>query len=213
MRTVVIMAAALLLLTGAAAAQTMTAAEAVGALRSADVQQRHTAVARLAEIGGMSDAHALLASLRDPDADVRQEAERAIWSIWSRSGDEAIDALYRQGMEQMSSGDVEQAIATFTRIVERKPAFAEGWNKRATLYFMIGDYRRSLADCDEVIKRNPDHFGALSGYAQIYARIGSYERALDYARRALAIDPNLEGMRHGVEMLEQLVEQKRRRTV
>jgi tetratricopeptide (TPR) repeat protein len=205
--------AALALLASTALAQTLTAAEAVRALGSADVQQRHAAVARLAEVGVMADVTPLLASLRDADADVRQEAEQAIWRIWSRSGDDAIDALYRQGMEQMSSGDVEHAIATFTSIIERKPAFAEGWNKRATLYFMVGDYRRSLADCDEVIKRNPNHFGALSGYAQIYAHLGSYERALEYARRALAIDPNLDGMRQAIDVLEQLVEQKRRHTV
>jgi tetratricopeptide (TPR) repeat protein len=208
-----VLVAALALLAGAGAAQMLTAAEAVRALGSADVQQRHAAVARLAEVGAMSDVTPLLASLRDADADVRQEAEQAIWRIWSRSGDDAIDALFRQGIEQMASGDAEQAIATFTRIIERKPAFAEGWNKRATLYFMIGDYRRSLADCDEVIKRNPNHFGALSGYAQIYAHMGSYERALEYARRALAIDPNLDGMRQAVEVLERLVEQKRRQTV
>lgn len=205
--------AALLAGPGAAAAQALTTEDAVRALASDDVRERHAAVARLAEAGTMKDVTPLLASLRDTDADVRTEAEQAIWRIWSRSGDEAIDALYRRGVDEMASGDVEHAIATFTRIIERKPAFAEAWNKRATLYFMIGDFRRSLADCDEVMKRNPNHFGALSGYAQIYAHMGSYERALEYARRALAIDPNLDGMRQAVEILEHAVEQKRRQTV
>jgi tetratricopeptide (TPR) repeat protein len=205
--------AALVTFAGAAPAQTLTRAEAVRALASSDVQQRHAAVARLAEVGVMADVTPLLRSLRDPDGDVREEAEQAIWRIWSRSGDAAVDELFRLGVAQMATGDYDEAIATFTRIIERKPDFAEGWNKRATLYFMVGDYRRSLADCDEVIRRNPDHFGALSGYAQIYARMGYYERALEYARRALAIDPNLTGMREGVEQIERMIEQRRRQTV
>ena len=111
-----------------------------------------------------------------------------------------MDALYGVGVEQMQAGSLGAAIATFTRVIELKPDFAEGWNKRATLYFLVGEYRKSLADCDQVIERNPHHFGVLSGYAQIYARLGAYDRALDYARRALALNPNLSGMRESIEV-------------
>jgi tetratricopeptide (TPR) repeat protein len=113
----------------------------------------------------------------------------------------------------MSAGDIDGGVATFTRIIELKPDFAEGWNKRATLYFLAGDMRKSLADCDEVMKRNPYHFGALAGYAQIYIRLEQYERALDYAHRALAINPNLEGMRQSVEAIEHLLEERRKRMI
>jgi tetratricopeptide (TPR) repeat protein len=113
----------------------------------------------------------------------------------------------------MAGGELEAAIATFTHIIELKPDFAEGWNKRATLYFLTGDLRKSLADCDEVMKRNPYHFGALAGYAQIYIRLEQYERALKYAREALAINPNLDGMRRAAEALEDAIEARRRRTI
>ena len=83
------------------------------------------------------------------------------------------------------------AIDTFSAIITKKPDFAEGWNKRATVYYLIGEYEKSLADCDEVVKRNPYHFGALSGYGQIYMQLDQPERALDYFERALDVNPNL----------------------
>jgi len=188
-------------------------ADALRELSQGDVPTRIHGIVRLAAIGTMADVPPLLKALRDPDPDARDDAEQAIWRIWSRSGDPEVDALYEQGVEQMSSGDPHEAIATFSRIIERKPDFAEGWNKRATLYFIVGDLRKSLADCDEVIKRNPDHFGALAGYAQIYVRLQSYDRALDYARRALAVNPNLDGIRMLAEMLEHVTEQRRQQTI
>lgn len=76
-----------------------------------------------------------------------------------------------------------------------------------------GDLKKSLADCDEVMKRNPNHFGTLSGYAQIYVRLERYERALDYSRRALAINPNLDGVRQIMELTEELLQQRRRQSI
>lgn len=187
--------------------------QAVQSLSSSDPQARRSAAARLSEVGTTADVPLLVRALRDPDQDARGEAEQAIWHIWSRSGDPEVDKLYETGIEQMNAGELQDSIATFSRIIELKPDFAEGWNKRATLYFLAGDLRRSLADCDEVMKRNPYHFGALSGYAQIYTQLEYYERALEYARRALAINPNLDGIRHHIELLEHLIEQRRGRTI
>ncbi|HSV18675.1 MAG TPA: tetratricopeptide repeat protein [Casimicrobiaceae bacterium] len=194
-------------------AQDTGRAQALRALDATDAAARRAAIVALAETGTMADTAALVKALRDRDEAARDEAEKALWRIWSRSGSAEVDALYQRGLAEMQAGDLAEAIATFSRVIEAKPDFAEGWNKRATLYFMTGDLRRSLADCDEVVKRNPAHFGALSGYAQIYARLAYYERALDYARRALAVNPNLEGMRRSVEMLEHLVEQRRKQTI
>lgn len=187
--------------------------QALRGITSVDAMTRRDAAVSLGEVGSMADVTQLLEALRDDDLDLRREAERAIWRIWARSGDAKIDALYQQGVDEMESGDLRSAIATFTRVIALKPDFAEGWNKRATLYFLLGELRKSLADCDEVIKRNPNHFGALAGYAQIYARLGSYEQALKYARRALAVNPNLRGMQESIELLERLIEERRQHTV
>jgi tetratricopeptide (TPR) repeat protein len=196
-----------------AAAQGLSREQAVQALSDAEPQARRDAAARLGEVGTMTDAPSLVRALRDPDDDTRDQAEQALWHIWARSGDPEVDRLYRTGIEQMNAGDLQQAIDTFTRIIELKPDFAEGWNKRATLYFLAGDFHKSLADCDEVMKRNPYHFGALSGYAQIYMRLEYYDRALEYSRRALEVNPNLDGVRRNIDLLERLLEQRRNQTV
>jgi len=60
------------------------------------------------------------------------------------------------------------------------------------------------------MKRNPYHFGALAGYVQIYVRLEYYDRALDYSRRALLINPNMDGVRSMMEMIERTLEQRRR---
>jgi tetratricopeptide (TPR) repeat protein len=202
-----------LLVGPAAQAQGLSREQAVQALSAADAQARRDAAARLGEVGTMADATLLVISLRDSDQEVRARAEQAMWSIWARSGDEEVDRLYQAGVQQMNDGDLQESIATFTRIIELKPEFAEGWNKRATLYFIVGDLRKSLADCDEVMKRNPHHFGALAGYAQIYFRLEYYDRAIEYSRRALAINPNLDGVRRNMDVIEHMLEQRRKQMI
>ena len=201
------------MLLAVAQAQELGREQAAQQLSRGDAIARRDAAVRLGEVGTTADVPGLVQALRDSDEDTRAEAERSLWRIWSRSGDPEVDRLYAAGVEQMTAGNLQQSIATFTRVIELKPAFAEGWNKRATLYFLTGDLTRSLADCAEVMKRNPYHFGALAGYAQIYVRLENYERALAYAQRALAINPNLDGVRSMSEMLEHVLEQRRSRVI
>jgi tetratricopeptide (TPR) repeat protein len=188
--------------------------DALAALADASsAERRRLGATRLADAGRMDDSPALVAALRDEDAGVRALAERALWQIWSTSGDEEVDRLMAIGIEQITARAGDDAVATFTRIIERMPDFAEGWNKRATIHFLMGDYVRSLADCDEVMKRNPWHFGALSGYGMIHTQLGNPERALEFFERALRINPNLDGVRDAAETLRRLVIQRRRNTI
>jgi tetratricopeptide (TPR) repeat protein len=204
----------MLLLPGTTAqAQELSREQAVQRLSDPAARARREATVRLGEVGIMADVPALLRVLRDPDEDTRQHAEQAIWRIWARSGNQRVDALYQTGIDQMNGGDLQRAIVTFTRVIELKPDFAEGWNKRATLYFLVGDLHKSLADCDQVMKRNPYHFGALSGYALIYTRLEYYDRALEYSRRALEVNPNLDGVNRNIELLERLLEQRRKQMI
>jgi tetratricopeptide (TPR) repeat protein len=177
--------------------------QALRDLRSADAQARREAIAWLAREGGMEDLGALAGALHDEEGDVRQYAEGALVQVWSRSGDAQIDAWLKTGIGQMSSGLMGQAIDTFSRIIEARPEFAEGWNKRATAYYLMGAFDLSLRDCDEVMRRNPLHFGALSGYGMIYLKLGELEKALEYFQRALDVNPNIEGAKLSVQILLQ----------
>ena len=191
-----------------------TREEALRALadtRSADT--RRQGVRALAETGLMADLPQLATALRDTDPLVRELAEGAMWQVWSRSGDATIDRLFETGVAQMQASQGEQAVETFSEIIRRRPDFAEGWNKRATVYYLMGEYQKSLADCDEVMKRNPYHFGALSGYGMIYIELDQPATALQYFERALAVNPNLESTRQTIEILKTLLIQRRKDTI
>lgn len=177
------------------------------------VQARQRGARSLGQSGTMDDLPILVRALRDADPEVRASSEVSMWEIWSRSGDAETDRLFALGVEQMTAHDADAALHTFSRIIERRPDFAEGWNKRATLYYLLGEYERSLADCDEVMKRNPYHFGALSGYGMIFMRLGQPETALGYFERALAINPNLGQVEEAVRLLREVLIQKRKGTI
>jgi tetratricopeptide (TPR) repeat protein len=196
-----------------AAADPPTRAQALSAIEQPSAAVRYGGVQRLGEIGTMTDANRLAKRLHDEDARVRQAAAASMWQIWSRSDDPAIDALYQRGLQQMEAAQLREAVATFSSIIQKKPAFAEAWNKRATLYFMMGEWALSLKDCDEVIQRNPNHFGALSGYGQIYINLGDFANAIVYFERALTVNPNLPGVPATIKLLEQKLQQKQRNTV
>jgi tetratricopeptide (TPR) repeat protein len=187
--------------------------QAIRALQNTEAAVRRAAVVQLGKVGTMADADLLVARLRDDDAAVRHLAEASLWQVWSRSGERAIDALFLRGIEQMEASQMPEALATFSAIIRKKPAFAEGWNKRATIYFLLGQYQLSMKDCDEVLKRNPRHFGALSGYGQIYLALGDPDRAQPYLERALKINPGMSGVTASLRLVEQLREQKRRQTI
>jgi tetratricopeptide (TPR) repeat protein len=196
---------------GAAAAQSPRD-RALADLRRSDPAARRAAVQTLAEVGQMADLPALAATLSDADPVVRVTTQEAMWQVWSRSGDDAIDQLFDIGVEQLQLGQLDNAVATFSQVIQRKPDFAEGWNKRATVYYLLGEYTKSLADCDQVVRRNPYHWGALSGYGMIYVKLDQPARALEYYEKALAVNPNL-SLKDIIERLRAEVIQRRKNSI
>ena len=178
-------------------------AEALAALQNADTATRAEAVVWIANRGSMADAPLLHERLRDESAFVRGFAEQGLWLLWTRSGDAEVDGLMARATDEMQAGRYADAISLLDQIVKKKPEFAEGWNRRATVHYLAGDLQKSIADCDEVLKRNPGHFGALSGLGQIYLQLQDDAKALDAFRRALAVNPNMVGVEMYVRMLEE----------
>ena len=182
-------------------------------LQSRDADARLAACSVLAEIGKREDLPLLLSHLYDEDDRIRSTAEAAVWRIWGRSGDAATDRLFNRGLEQMQEGQLRGAVDTFNRVIAMRPDFAEGWNKRATVYFLLGEDELSLKDCDEVLKRNPLHFGVLAGYGQIYLRKGELQRALDYFEQAIAINPNMGGVQASIDAVREIMVKRGRRFI
>lgn len=120
-----------------------------------------------------------------------RQFEGQIWSIWLQSDDGAVNALMGSGVEAMSEGDYARALSKFDQMVAIAPDFAEGWNKRATVEYLMGDYKKSLADIDKTLALEPRHFGALAGRGLCYMALHDAEKALKAFEDALAIHPNL----------------------
>ena len=182
-------------------------------LQSHDADARLNACTVLADVGRQEDLPLLQPRLFDDDARVRGTAEAVIWAIWSRSGDAATDQLFQRGVQQMRDGHLKGAVETFNRVIAMRPEFAEGWNKRATVYFMLGEDDLSLQDCAQVLERNPRHFGVLAGYGQIYLRKGELQRSLEYFEQALAINPNMTGVQASIDALRELIVKRGRRYI
>ncbi|WP_439814612.1 tetratricopeptide repeat protein [Zavarzinia sp. CC-PAN008] len=134
--------------------------------------------------------------------------EARIWDAWMHSGNPRADQLVLRGTRAMQMRQGGIALALFNAAIEMEPDFAEAWNKRATLYYLLDQYDKSIADCARVLMLEPRHFGALSGLAMIHLERGDKAKALDAFRRALAVNPNLPGAAAHVDALAEEVEGK-----
>jgi tetratricopeptide (TPR) repeat protein len=129
--------------------------------------------------------------------------EQQIWQVWLESGNAAINRLMQQGVLAMNAQDYATALQTFTRMVDQAPKFAEGWNKRATVYYLMGNWRASVRDIQRTLALEPRHFGALSGLGLIYEELDQPEAALRSFEAMLVLNPHSASTRRRVEQLRQ----------
>lgn len=147
---------------------------------------------------------ALFATLRDEaDADAAGEIEDAILDIWLESGSDTVDLLMDWSLQAMERKQYPRALDFLDRIIVMQPDYVEGWNKRATVYFLMDDYGKSIADIGRVLELEPRHFGALSGLGIIFRSLGEEDRAKAAFRQALDLDPHLDSVREELESLEE----------
>jgi tetratricopeptide (TPR) repeat protein len=106
----------------------------------------------------------------------------------------------------MDAQNSDVALKLLDSVIKLRPDYVEGWNRRATLYYLKNDYARSLEDIEQVLAREPRHFGALAGLGMIMQDLGDEKRALDAFRRALAVNPHLEKVPELVKSLTEKVE-------
>ena len=108
---------------------------------------------------------------------------------WSKSGSASIDLMMIWSQTAMDAQKFDAALDFLDQVVTLRPGFAEGWNRRATVHFMMRNFRKSMTDIDRTLQLEPRHFGALSGMAQIMKDAGRKELALDAFQRVLDIYP------------------------
>ncbi|MDA1089833.1 MAG: tetratricopeptide repeat protein [Proteobacteria bacterium] len=125
--------------------------------------------------------------------------EGFIWKVWVHRGVAEVDQNMAHGIVAMAGGDFKGSLSYFDRVVRRDPDFAEGWNKRATVYFLMGNFDASVADIGKTLALEPRHFGALSGMGLIYDSIGNPAAAVKVWEKALEINPHMATIRRRIE--------------
>ena len=134
--------------------------------------------------------------------------EARIWGIWLESKSAAATVLVEQGIDAMNADDHALAMESFDAAIEFAPDYAEAWNKRATLFFMMGDYAASIEDVKRVLALEPRHFGAWSGLGQMYETMGNLEGALAAFERIRDIHPTMSGLDAQIESLKAAIRAK-----
>jgi len=126
---------------------------------------------------------------KSKDVNEMNDITKSIWKIWLEPNNPLIEHDFNQGIKLMQSGRLQESIKMFTQVIDNNPSFAEGWNKRATIYYLIGDFDSSVLDIKETLKLEPRHFGAMDGLGLIFTHLQEYENAIDVYDQMLKIFP------------------------
>lgn len=145
----------------------------------------------------------------DQGANQAEQIEHEIWRIWSDSRNGAVSILMRTGSQAIAREDLAGALIAFQKVVELEPGFAEGWNKRATVLYLLGDYEGSLSDIRRTLALEPRHFGALSGQGLVYIQLDRPDLALNAFKAALAVNPHMDGVKYNIETLTKQLDKNR----
>ena len=133
-----------------------------------------------------------------------REIEGAIWEIWTESENANVNRAMLTGIASMHAGQLETALNKFNEVIQLAPDFAEGWNKRATIFYLMKKFDRSVNDIAQTLKLEPRHFGALSGLGLINQAIGQTNAAIKAFEHALDINPHLSGLKEKITKMKQI---------
>ena len=131
-----------------------------------------------------------------------------IWGLWYEVENTGTKELFDRAVMLMSAGQMQQSLVLLTEVVKSEPGFAEGWNRRATLFYLIGEFTLSVKDIEQTLELEPRHFGAISGLGQIYLRQNRLLEAKSAFARALEINPHLIGAQISIERINDILSER-----
>ena len=134
-----------------------------------------------------------------------QSIEKVIWEIWLENKNPPVTRILNAGIQAMNAGRLKMAFQAFNEVVEMEPNFAEGWNKRATIYYLLQDYSASVKDIAVTLRLEPHHFGALSGLGLINTTLGRHKAAVKAFEQVLKIHPHMLGARRHIKVLKEIL--------
>lgn len=134
-----------------------------------------------------------------------EKIESEIWMTWLATDDDKSDVLLRNIVNAMGSGDMDEALMASDALVEQNPEFAEAWNKRATVYYLMGDVNSSVEDIHRTLQLEPRHFGAISGLGLIFLKQGNLSAALEAFEAVLKISPQSINAQRSIEQVRKQI--------
>ena len=145
------------------------------------------------------------------DFENSKKIEDKIWELWvTHPSKNDLTKLLADGSSAMMNNKLETAYNKFTEIIELDPNWAEAWNKRATVLYLMGKYELSQADIDKVLQLEKRHFGALSGQGLVQTALNNYQKAIDSYIEAHKVHPN---MKSPLIMIEKLQNQIKKESI
>ncbi len=151
----------------------------------------------------------LFKDLKIYKADSSYIIEQKIWEIWSTHPfNEKLTSRLAEGSSFVRAKQYSKAINIFTELIEEDPSWAEAWNKRATVLYLIEDYEGSQKDIDEVLKLEKRHFGALAGQGLVNLKLKNYEKAIKSYQQVLKIYPSMSSPKIMIEQIEELINEE-----
>ena len=177
--------------------------------RLADHESHHVRRSAVLALGLLADYeanHTMGRALVDSDRTVRMLAENGIRNVWARAGNDQQRQMLAIIIRLSSAQQYAEAERRATELIEAAPWFAEAWNQRAVARYALGQYAAAVRDGHQALEINPYHFAAASGMGQAYVQLQNHVSALECFRRALRLNPDLEGVRAQVARLTRLIE-------
>ena len=171
-------------------------------------QVRRSAVLALGLLADYEANHTMGRALIDSDRTVRLLAENGIRNVWARAGNDQQRQMLAIIIRLNSAQQYAEAERKATELIEAAPWFAEAWNQRAVARYALGQHSAAIRDGHQALEINPYHFAAASGMGQAYIQLENHVSALECFRRALRLNPDLEGVRAQVARLTRIIEGK-----
>lgn len=150
----------------------------------------------------------LFSDLKNSNNNSSFEIEQKIWKLWStHPKNKKLTLLLADGSKAVNNNEPIKAIEIFTNVINLDPDWAEAWNKRATVLYMIGDYQKSQNDIDKVLELEKRHFGALAGQGLVNIKLKNYEKAIKSYEMALEIYPSMSSPEIMIKEIKALIKQ------
>ena len=137
------------------------------------------------------------------------EIAQQIWTLWStHPTDEKLTSILDEGSRLVQDQKLIRAIDIFTDVIKMDPTWAEAWNKRATVFYMVGEFQKSQDDIDKVLELENRHFGALAGQGMVNIKLKNYDKAKKSYQKAQEIYPAMKSSKVMIEQIEELIKRQ-----